>query len=238
MLGFTHMLNNDLADSSTDPRGPEWGGLSPIGREVLAECNRLGVVLDASHASDDVLRDLLEHSRAPVLLSHSDCRAVCDHPRNVGDDLLRALAAKGGIIQINALPISLVNSPGNRRTAATAEVLLRYKDAPLSAAMMVAEDRDYHHVAVTHPNPPVTFDDFLRHIEHAAAVIGPEHVGIGCDLDGGGGHFDGLRDVADFPNITRALVARGWLEPALAALWGGNTLRLMRAVERAAGRVG
>lgn len=231
MLGLTHMLNNDLADSSTDPRGPEWGGLSPLGREVLAECNRLGVIVDASHASDDVLRDLLAHSRAPVILSHSDCRAICDHPRNVGDELLRALAAKGGVIQINGLPISLVNAPGNRRTAATAEILLRYTDTPISPEMLAAEERDYHQVAIDHPNPKVTLDDFIRHIEHAAAVVGPEHVGIGCDLDGGGGGFEGMRDVADFPRITRALVTRGWQEPALAALWGGNTLRLLRAVQ-------
>ncbi len=229
MLGLTHMLNNDLADSSTDPRGAEWGGLSPIGREVVAECNRLGIVLDASHASDDVLRDLLVHSRAPVMLSHSDCRAVCDHPRNVGDELLLALAAKGGVIQINALPASLVNAPGNRRTAATAEILLRYKDAVISPEILAAEDRDYHQVAVEHPNPVVAFADFIAHIEHAAKIIGPAHVGIGCDLDGGGGHFDGLRDVADFPNITRALVARGWGEDALAKIWGENTLRLCRA---------
>src|SRR5471032_87930 len=148
MLGLTHMLNNEVADASTDPRGPEWGGLSPLGREIVGECNRLGVVLDASHASDDVLRDLLECSRAPVILSHSDCRAVCDHPRNVGDELLRALAAKGGVIQINALPISLVNAPGNGRTAASAEVLLRYKDTAISPAMLAAEDRDYHQVAL------------------------------------------------------------------------------------------
>lgn len=232
MLGLTHMLNNDLADSSTDPRGPEWGGLSPLGREVVAECNRLGVVLDASHASDDVLRDLLTVSRSPVMLSHSDCRALCDHPRNVGDELLRALAAKGGVIQLNALPISLVYAPGNGRTAAGAEVLLRYKDTVVSPAMLEAEGRDYDRVAVEHPNPRVTLDVLVRHIEHAANVAGSGHVGIGCDLDGGGGAFDGLRDVADFPNITRALVARGWKEPALAALWGGNTLRLLRAVQR------
>ena len=85
MIGLNHMLNNDVADSSTDPRGPEWGGLSPFGREVVAECNRLGIILDASHASDGALEDLLEVSRAPVILSHSGPRAVCDHPRNVGD---------------------------------------------------------------------------------------------------------------------------------------------------------
>ena len=234
MIGLTHMLNNDVADASTDPRGAEWGGLSPFGRDVVHECNRLGIVLDASHASDDTLRDLLVHSRAPVILSHSGCRAVADHARNIGDDLLRALAAKGGVIQINALPIALVDAPGNGRTAAISEILLRYKDTVISPAMRAAEGSDYDAACSAHPNPSVTLDDFIRHLQHAVAVAGIEHVGIGCDLDGGGGAFEGLRDVADFPNITRALVARGWEEPALAALWGGNTLRLFGEAMRVA----
>jgi len=231
MLGLTHMLNNDVADASTDPRGAEWGGLSPLGREMVAECNRLGIVLDASHASDDALRDLLECSRAPVVLSHSDCRAVCDHPRNVGDELLRALAAQGGVIQINALPISLVNAPGNERTSGVAEVMLRFQEVAPTPEMRAAEEREFDLVCAAHPNPPVTLDDFVRHIEHAVAVAGIDHVGIGCDLDGGGGTFEGLRDVGDYPNITRALRARGWGEANLAKLWGGNTLRVLRAAE-------
>ena len=233
MMGLTHMLNNDVADASTDPRGPEWGGLSPLGREVVAECNRLGIVLDASHASDAALRDLLECSRAPVVLSHSGPRAICDHPRNVGDELLRALAAKGGVIQINALPISLRDDPGNGRTAAIAEVLMRYKDSPSTPEVRAAEHRDYDVICARHPNPVVTLDDFVRHVEYAAETIGVDHVGIGCDLDGGGGGFAGLKDVADFPNITRALLERGWSEVDLAKIWGGNTLRVLRAAAAA-----
>lgn len=236
MLGLTHMLNNDVADASTDPRGAEWGGLSPLGREVVAEANRLGLVLDASHASDDALRELIGLSRAPVVLSHSGPRAMADHPRNVGDELLRELAAKGGVLHINALPISLVHAPGNRRTEGIAEVIVRFKDSVLSPETLAAEDLAYDVVCAAHPNPLVTFDDFIRHIEHAVAVMGIDHVGIGCDLDGGGGAFEGLWDVADYPNITRALLARGWNEAALAKLWGGNTLRVMRAVEGLAGR--
>jgi membrane dipeptidase len=223
-----------VADSSTDPRPPEWGGLSPFGRELVAECNRLGIVLDASHASDDVVRDLLAVSRTPIVLSHTDCRAVCDHPRNVGDELLRGLAAKGGVIQINALPISLVNAPGNRRTEATAEVLLHYANFPLTPEMSAACDRECDVVCAKYPNPPAKLDDFIRHIEHAVEVAGIDHVGIGCDFDGGGGAFEGLRDVSDYPNITRALLARGWSEAALAKLWGGNTLRVLRVAEGAA----
>ena len=228
MVGLTHMLNNDVADSSTDPRGPEWGGLSPLGREVVAECNRLGIVLDASHASDAALRDLLGVSCAPVILSHSGCRAVCDHPRNIGDDLLRALAAKGGVISINALPIAVLDAPGNGRSAAIAEVLMRYKDSVHSPEMHAAEERDYEVACGAHPNPPATLGDFVRHIEHAVAVAGIDHVGIGCDFDGGGG-VAGLNDVGEFPNLTRALLSRGWREQDLVKLWGGNVLRVMRA---------
>jgi membrane dipeptidase len=231
MMGLTHMLNNDVADSSTDPRGAEWGGLSPLGREMVAECNRLGLMLDASHASDDVLRQLLELSKTPIVLSHSDCRALCDHPRNVGDDLLRALAAHGGVIQINALPISMVDAPGNGRTAAIAELLMRFKDLVLTPETMAAIDREYDRVCGQHPNPPATLDDFIRHVEHAVEVAGIDHVGIGCDFDGGGG-FEGIRDVSEYPKLTRALLARGWSETDLAKLWGGNTLRVFGRCER------
>lgn len=234
MLGLTHMLNNDVADSSTDPRGAEWGGLSPLGREIVAECNRLGIVLDASHASDDALRDLMERSRSPVMLSHSDCRAVCDHPRNVGDELLRELAARGGVIQINALPISLVNAPGTMRTTAIAAVLMHYRDAVLTPGVIAAADLDYERVCAMHPNPHVTLADYVRHVEHAAQVAGIDHVGIGCDFDGGGVVFDGLQDVSDYPNVTRALLERGWSEAELRKLWGANTLRVLRSAEEAA----
>ncbi|MBI2815253.1 MAG: membrane dipeptidase [Opitutae bacterium] len=226
MLGLTHMLNNDIADSSTDPRGPEWGGLSPLGREVVAECNRRGVVVDASHASDAALRDLLKVSRRPVILSHSGCRAVCDHPRNIGDDLLRALAAQGGVIQINALPIAVVPTKDDGRAAAYGAMLLRLADKVPTPEVKAWASGEWDRLEKAYPNPAVTMDDYVRHIEHAVAVAGIDHVGLGCDFDGGGG-FPGLNSVADYPNLTAALLARGWTEPALAKLWGGNSLRLL-----------
>ncbi|MBS0661742.1 MAG: dipeptidase [Verrucomicrobia bacterium] len=230
MLGLNHMLNNDLADSSTDPRGPEWNGLSPLGREVLAECNRLGIVADASHASDDALRDLLELSRAPVVLSHSGCRAVCDHPRNIGDDLLRGLAARGGVIQINALPIAVVPTVEDGRTAAFSDLLLTLGNSILTPEVLAAAEKEWHRIEVAYPNPAATLDDFIAHVEHAVEVAGIDHVGIGCDFDGGGG-VAGLNDVSEFPNLTRALIGRGWDEASLAKLWGGNTLRVLREVQ-------
>jgi membrane dipeptidase len=234
MIGLTHMLNNDVADSSTDPRGAEWSGLSPLGREIVAECNRLGIVVDGSHASDEAVLELLEISRAPVVLSHTDCRALTDHPRNVGDDLLRGLAARGGVIQMNALAISLVVAPDPAHSAAFMDLFMRYKDAVMTDEMNAAADRDFELVAAANPAPPATLDDFVRHIEHAVEVAGIDHVGIGCDFDGGGGKFEGLRDVSDYPNVTRALLARGWREADLAKLWGENTLRVMRAAAASA----
>jgi len=226
MLGLTHMMNNDLADASTDPRGAEWGGLSPLGRDVVAECNRLGVVPDASHASDAALGELLKISQTPVILSHSGCRAVCDHPRNIGDDLLRALAAQGGVIQLNALPIAVVSMKDDGRAAAYAAMLMRMKDKVPTPEVRQWAGGEWHRLETAYPNPAVTMDDYVRHIEHAVNVAGIEHVGIGCDFDGGGG-FPGLNSVADYPNLTAALLARGWSETALAKLWGGNTLRLL-----------
>jgi membrane dipeptidase len=228
MLGLTHMLNNDLADSSTDPRGPEWNGLSPLGREVVAECNRLGIVVDASHASDQALRDLLAQSERPVILSHSGCRAVCDHPRNIGDDLLRALAAQGGVIQLNALPIAVVPAPEDGRTGALSDMLMQLKDAVLTPEVLAAAGREWHRIEAAYPNPPATLDDYVKHIEHAVTVAGIDHVGVGCDFDGGGG-VTGLNDVSEYPNLTAALLARGWNETDLAKLWGGNTLRILGA---------
>lgn len=230
MLGLTHMLNNDLADSSTDPRGTEWGGLSLFGREVVAECNRLDIVLDASHASDAALQQLLEHSRTPVILSHSGCRAVCDHPRNIGDDLLRALAAQGGVIQINALPVAVVAAPEDGRTAALSAMLLKLADVVLTSEVLAEAGKEWHHIEATYPNPHATLDDYVRHITHAVEVAGIDHVGIGCDFDGGGG-VTGLNDVSEYPTLTAALVARGWTETDLAKLWGGNTLRLFNAAQ-------
>lgn len=231
MLGLTHMLNNDIADASTDPRGREWRGLSAFGREVVAECNRLGIVLDASHASDDALRDLLTYSKSPVILSHSGCTAVCSHPRNIDDELLRALAAKGGVIQINALAISVVDDPGNRRTEAIAKLLLKYQDRAPTPENRAASRAEYKQVCKDHPNPRATLADFIRHIEHTVEVAGIDHVGIGCDFDGGGG-VEGLREVSDYPRLTAELLRRGWKEPDLAKLWGGNTLRLLRAARK------
>ena len=230
MLGLNHMLNNDVADSSTDPRGAEWGGLSPFGREVVRECNRLGVVLDGSHASDAAVWDLLAASKTPVVLSHSSCRAVCDHPRNIGDELLRALATQGGVLQMNALPIALVPSKDTGVTAVIAEFLMRLKDVELTPEVRAKLSGEWKRIDAAYPSPAATFEHYVEHLLHAIAVAGVDHVGIGCDFDGGGG-TEGLRDVTAYPAITRRLVEAGFNAEDIAKIWGGNTLRVLRAAE-------
>jgi membrane dipeptidase len=233
MIGLTHMLNNEIADASTDSRGPEWGGLSPLGRAVVAECNRLGIVMDASHASDTALDQLIELSRAPVVLSHSGCRAVGDHPRNVGDDILRRLAAKDGVIQINALPVAMRVQPDQAaRTTALDAIMERFRDQVPTPEVRAGISKAWDEYDRVYAAPTATMDDYVQHVLHAVKVAGIDHVGIGCDLDGGGG-FEGMRAVSDYPAITAALRVAGLGDVELAKIWGANTLRLFRAAENA-----
>lgn len=236
LIGPVHTANNDLADSATDVKGPEWNGLSPLGRDLVKEANRLGMVLDGSHASDAVLAQLLELSTTPVLLSHSGCKAVYNHPRNIPDDLLRKLAAKGGVIQLNAFSAYLATLPANpARNAAQQELMTRFggrgalTNPEKSAAYLAARadlDRRF-------PQPLASFDSFIAHVLHAMKVAGPDHVGISGDFDGGGG-IEGFNDVTGAPRITAAVLAAGYGEAEVRKLWGGNVLRLLRAAEAAA----
>ncbi|MBP7141549.1 MAG: dipeptidase [Opitutaceae bacterium] len=233
LLGPVHLRNNEMADSATDVDGPEHGGLSELGRQLVKECNRLGIVLDASHASDQVLRDLLKLSETPVLLSHSGCKAVYSHPRNIDDDLLRALAAKGGVIQVNAFSAyvaqvgtdpernraigALITSFGGRSGINTPERLTSYL-----AARADLERR--------FPMARASFDQYMAHVLHALKVAGPDHVGFSGDYDGGGG-VDGLMDVTGLPKITERLLAAGYTESDIGKFWSGNALRVLKAAE-------
>jgi membrane dipeptidase len=235
MAGPVHFRNNDLADSSTDPGGPQWHGLSEAGRRFVAEANRLGIILDASHASDDVLDQMLDLSTTPVILSHSGCKAIYDHPRNVDDEHLRRVAAKGGVIQMNALGAYLEALPPTpERSAALAALNAEFgadsEDvAPLRRADYLARRAE---IERTFPAARSSFEVYMRHVLHALEVVGPEHVGIGADWDGGGG-VDGLADVAAAPRITEALITAGYSERDIANIWSGNLLRVLRAVEAA-----
>ena len=231
MIGPIHFLNNDLGDSSTDPKGKEWNGLSPKGKAFVAEANRLGMVLDASHASDDVLDQMLAISTTPLILSHSGLDAIFDHPRNIDDNRLKALAAKGGVIQINAFSNYMVP-----------QVKIPQRDAAMAALMksVGATGRDMtpaqrkafldgrKAIDAKWPVPRANLDDFMKHMLHAIQVAGIDHVGVSGDFDGGGG-IEGLEDVTDYPKITERLIAAGYSKDDVAKVWGGNALRVLKA---------
>lgn len=239
LVGFAHFAHNQFADSSTDPsKKPRFGGLSPLGKELLKEMNRLGIVPDASHSSDQVLDDLLALSTTPVLLSHSGCKAVYDHPRNIDDDHLRALAAKGGVIQMNAYGSYLrAIKPNPERQKAMMALFGEMREgARMSAEKRAELLKKRQEIDRLYPETDrPTFDDFMAHMLHALKVVGPDHVGIGADWDGGGGVV-GMEDVVDLPRITAALLKAGYTESDVAKIWSGNVLRVLAAAEAGKGK--
>ena len=239
VAGFAHFAHNQFADSSTDPsKKPRYGGLSPLGKELLKEMNRVGVVPDASHSSDQVLDDLLALSTTPILLTHSGCKAIYDHPRNIDDDHLRALAAKGGVIQMNAYGnyLKAIKPNPERQKALGALFAEMREDAKLTAekrAELLAKRQEIDRL---YPETDrATFDDFMAHMLHALKVVGPDHVGIGLDWDGGGG-VAGMEDILALPKITDALLKAGYSEADIGKIWSGNVLRVLAAAEVAKGK--
>lgn len=232
LMSTAHFLNNEFADSATDPKGPEWQGLSPAGRELVQQAQKLGIVIDQSHASDAVFDQLIALSPVPILLSHSGARAVHAHPRNIDDARLRVLAAHGGVIQMNSYGGYLIdNGASPERKAAEQALLARYggwEHLQLADGRKLGEEMKA--LDAKYPVRQATLDDFFAHLEHVLALIGPEHVGIGMDWDGGGGVV-GMEDVSDLPKITAWLLRKGYSEQQIAAIWGGNVLRVMQQAQ-------
>ncbi|MFT4249128.1 MAG: dipeptidase [Pseudomonas sp.] len=231
LMSTVHFLDNEFADSATDPKGPEWHGLSPAGKALVEHAQKLGIVIDQSHASDEVFDQLIASSPVPILLSHSGSKAVHDHPRNLDDARLKVLAAHGGVIQMNSYSGYLIddNAPPERKAALKA-LMQKYDrehmavaDGEKLAAELKALDAKY-------PVRKATLDDFFAHFEHVLKLIGPEHVGIGMDWDGGGG-VEGMRDVSDLPKITAWLLRKGYTERQIADIWAGNVLRVMQQAQ-------
>jgi membrane dipeptidase len=238
MVGPVHFSNNQFADSATDPNGKRWNGLSPLGQALVKEANRLGMILDGSHASDDVLDQLIDLSEAPVILSHSGVKAVYDHPRNLPDALLRKLADKGGVIQINAYSAYMIATPPNpQRMEALRALNTTYGPRDrLTAAQLAAYNRERVAIEDRFPVPRATFEDFMKHLLHALEVAGVDHVGVGADWDGGGGLI-GFEDISALPQVTARLRQAGYGEADLRKIWGGNVLRLLGEVEVVAERL-
>jgi len=234
LCGFAHFKNNQFADSATDTA--QWKGLSPAGRDLIALMNELGIVPDHSHSSDDVFDQMVALSKTPIMLSHSGCRAVHDNPRNLDDVRLKKLADSGGVIQINSLGAYLIDVPKNddREKAANA-IYAKLRGlasmTPKQAAAAIADaSRAMRALDVTYPQPRATFEDFMAHMMHALKLLGPDHVGVGADWDGGGGVV-GMEDCAGVWQITERLLKEGYRPDDLQKIWGGNALRVLKAAE-------
>src|SRR5271170_2381104 len=233
-MTLTHSGNAEWADSSTDK--PVHNGLTEFGKEVVREMNRLGMIVDISHVNDKTFADVLAVSKAPVFASHSDCRAICDAPRNMSDDMIRALAAHGGVIQINyhvgflsqefrnvdrahpewekAIAQEIQNRCGNRE-----------------GCQLIEGDRITREYVLRGDLPRVEWTKIIEHIDHAAKVAGIDHVGLGSDFDGANMPF-GMEDASKLPQITNALLEKGYSEGDVRKILGENTLKLMADVER------
>ncbi|MDB5235582.1 MAG: rane dipeptidase [Hymenobacter sp.] len=240
-ITLCHSSNNDLCDSATDPNGPEYQGLSPLGRQAVQEMNRLGIMVDVSHTSDSTFYDVLRLSRVPVIASHSASRALGNMPRNLTDDMVRDLARKGGVVQLNLFsPYVKTQVKSAERQAAEQAFFTKHhiktflnvyalppteKQAALAELALLEQQ---------YPIPLATVQDAANQMDHLVQVAGIDHVGIGSDFDGGT-ILTGLANVGDFPNLTLELVRRGYSARDINKIWSGNLFRVMRAVERGKG---
>ncbi|MEO0550406.1 MAG: membrane dipeptidase [Pseudomonadota bacterium] len=233
MLGLVHFDSNQFADSSTDD--PLHGGLSDLGKDLVREANRLGMIVDASHASDDALRDMMAVSSTPVILSHSGPDGVFEHARNVPDDLLVQLAENGGVVHVNAFGGYLEElQPTSERTAALEALNAEYGS---NFAEMSNEQQSAYRAARIalereHPAPRSSFEKYMEHLLYTIDLVGVDHVGIGADWDGGGG-VDGMAEVSDVPKITQGLLDAGYTPEEIEKIWSGNLLRLLGDIEAA-----
>ncbi|MBE0648679.1 MAG: dipeptidase [Bacteroidales bacterium] len=225
-ITLVHTRNNDICDSSTDTL--VFGGLSNFGSEVVTEMNRLGMMIDVSHASDSSFYDILRISRSPILASHSCARALCDNPRNLNDDELRALAANGGVIQMCILSDYVKTpQPNPERDSARAALRVKFRNFDnLSDEEMKQARKEWYGLEDKFPRELATVSDVVDHIDHIVEVAGIDHVGIGTDFDGGGG-VSGCYDVSEMGNITLELVRRGYKKEDIRKIWGGNLMRVM-----------
>ncbi|HEX8215013.1 MAG TPA: dipeptidase [Allosphingosinicella sp.] len=224
MAGPVHNKNNQFADSATDK--PRWNGLSPLGRRWVAEMNRLGMVVDASHSSDAAFDQMLALSRTAIILSHSGPKALHEHPRNLDDERMRRLARAGGVMQINSLFLAHENRT-EERTAIRAR---QAKWLDLSAQERRRLVADKAALDSRQPFTAADFDTFMRSLLHAIKVMGVDHVGLGADWDGGGG-VPGMEDVSQLPKVTARLRREGYGERDIEKIWSGNVLRLLRQAE-------
>jgi len=229
-ITLTHLKNNAISDSSTGKK-PKWNGLSPFGKEVVKEMNRLGMIIDVSHISDKAFYDVLLTSQAPVIASHSCARALCNIHRNMSDEMIKALAQKGGVIQINFYSAFLDCNYYKKSEA------IEKKLEPMERKLK----RKYRHNTAKyweavialwskHRLPPPEIEVLIDHIDHIVKLVGPDYVGLGSDFDGAGGYPKGLENVSGMPLITYHLLKRGYSEADIKKILGDNFLRVFDQV--------
>jgi membrane dipeptidase len=231
-MTLTHTSNTAWADSATD--APAHNGLTPFGVEVVKEMNRLGMLVDLSHVSPDTMRAALAASQAPAIFSHSSARALDDHPRNVPDDVLRALAANGGVVMVNFAP-GYVSSQRNHWQADRAAEQTRFNSPPYAGLYIGQPERAKAALAqwdAQHPRPVTTLVQVADHVEYIRKIAGIDHVGLGSDFDGIPDTPVGLEGVDHYPALLEELMRRGWSDADIAKLAGENLLRAMAAAEQ------
>lgn len=232
-----HSFHNDICDSSSDLKAPEHKGVSDFGKQVISEMNRLGMMIDVSHMSDQSFFQVLKLSKAPIMASHSSIRAVCNHNRNMSDEMLKALAKNDGVIQICLLD-DYVKEP-DTTTAQYAEEnrlmrIYRSQYQTMNDAEKKAFNNEWDEMKKL-PKELPTVKDLVDHIDYVVKLVGVDYVGIGSDFDGGGGLAD-CTDVSQFPNITYELLKRGYRKSDIQKIWSGNILRVFKNVEAIAGK--
>lgn len=234
-MTLTHFINTDWADSSTDK--PAHNGLTDFGKQVVLEMNRDGIMVDISHVADKTFWDALAVSKAPMIASHSSCRALCDAVRDMSDDMIKALAAKGGVIQIN-YHVAFLSQEYVNATKTKPEILKQVADQVAQKCakddencQLITENQLIHKLMLDGSLPKVSWREIVDHIDHAVKVGGVDHVGLGSDYDGSDMPI-GMEDVTHLPQITQALLDRGYSDADVKKILGENTLRVMAEAER------
>jgi len=233
-MTLTHFVNDEWADSSTDK--PAHNGLTDFGKQIVTEMNRQGILVDISHVSDKTFYDALEISKAPLIASHSSCRALCDHVRDMSDDMIKALAAKGGVIQINYEKSFIDQAYKDASDKATGGVVATMTEltkncnndeACIGREMIKMEKKLTDEGKLPH----VRWEEIIDHIDHAVKLVGADHVGLGSDFDGAN-MPEGMEDCSKLPKITEALMRKGYSDSDIRKILGENTLRIMEQAER------
>jgi membrane dipeptidase len=228
-ITLSHTKNNDICDSSTDTT--EHGGLSAFGKKVLTEMNRLGIMVDVSHISDDAFYDVIKTTRTPIIASHSNARALRNSPRNLTDDMLKAVAGNGGVVQVCVLSDYVKEMPRNpERDSAMSVLRKKFRNFKNLTAEEEAKARhQWQTINKDYPPNIAHVTDLVDHIDHIVEVAGIDHVGIGTDFDGGGA-LKGVYDASELKNITAELIRRGYNREEIAKIWGRNFFRVFNAV--------